>query len=304
MSTFHKEKTVSKEIYNTSELEKFKSVQKLAYQAVVHVKEQLSEGMTEKEAASMINQYLQEHDGVDGFFHYGFAWFGDRTSFTGFKRPTLLPGELLEKLTPPHLGTEFLPTERRLEKGMAVILDVAPRIDGYAADIGYSFAFGENPNVNQALIDLKVFRTEILSMVLAEKTMSEIYTKTNSLIEEMGYKNCHEVYPLGVLAHKVGKIPMTWFPPSNIMGFQVQTFAYLMGQVIDDSLNGIFNKAPFWNEKTNSKPDVGLWAVEPHIGKGETGVKWEELLVVTDSTAYWLDDDLPHVNFWNKSQMI
>jgi hypothetical protein len=41
--------------------------------------------------------------------------------------------------------------------------------------------------------------------------------------------------------------------------------------------------------------EPGLWAVEPHIGFCGVGVKWEELLVVTEDDAYWLDDNLPHV---------
>ena len=291
---------MSKETYSASDLERFKSVQQLAYKAVVHVRGILKEGMSEKEAASLIDEYLKVH-GVDGFFHYGFAWFGDRTSFTGFQRPLLLPGEWIEQFSPPHFGLEFLPTNRKLQKGMSVILDVAPVLDSYSADIGYAFAFGENSEVDRALVDLEVFRSEILKMVLEEKTIAEIYKKTDSMITEMGYKNCHAVYPMGVLAHKVGKIPFTWLPPTKIMGFQLQTFAYLFKQLADETLNGVINKSPFWSKKTDSKPDFGLWAVEPHIGKGVIGGKWEEILVVTDSTAYWLDDDLPHVNFW-KSQ--
>ncbi|MCB1180373.1 MAG: metallopeptidase, partial [Leptospiraceae bacterium] len=62
---------------------------------------------------------------------------------------------------------------------------------------------------------------------------------------------------------------------------------------------------PVWGEKSEySKPEVGLWAIEPHIGKNGIGVKWEEILVVTDSTAYWLDDDLPHVNFWKNKELL
>jgi len=42
-------------------------------------------------------------------------------------------------------------------------------------------------------------------------------------------------------------------------------------------------------------PEPGLWAMEPHLRKGGLGAKWEELLVITERDAYWLDDDLPHV---------
>ena len=58
--------------------------------------------------------------------------------------------------------------------------------------------------------------------------------------------------------------------------------------------------SPLWNGGRGSehRADPGLWAVEPHLGCGGVGVKWEEILVVTDTDAYWLDDDLPHVRRW------
>jgi hypothetical protein len=45
-----------------------------------------------------------------------------------------------------------------------------------------------------------------------------------------------------------------------------------------------------------------LWAVEPHLGFHGVGAKFEELLVITDSDAWWLDDDLPHVRRWEERQ--
>jgi hypothetical protein len=56
--------------------------------------------------------------------------------------------------------------------------------------------------------------------------------------------------------------------------------------------------SPLWNggRRSAHPPTPGLWAVEPHLGCGDVGVKFEELLVIHgDGTAAWLDDDLPHV---------
>ncbi|PQM44942.1 hypothetical protein C1Y40_04900 [Mycobacterium talmoniae] len=40
--------------------------------------------------------------------------------------------------------------------------------------------------------------------------------------------------------------------------------------------------------------------MEPHLGRDGVGLKFEELLVVTDDgDAYWLDDDVPHMRRWN-----
>ncbi len=55
-----------------------------------------------------------------------------------------------------------------------------------------------------------------------------------------------------------------------------------------------------WNDSAFSDYPAapGLWAVEPHIGGDGVGVKFEELLVVTDDDAFWLDDQLPHSLRW------
>lgn len=44
----------------------------------------------------------------------------------------------------------------------------------------------------------------------------------------------------------------------------------------------------------------GLWLVEPHAGQGEVGAKWEEILVIEDSQARWLDDTAPHIRQWSQ----
>ena len=58
--------------------------------------------------------------------------------------------------------------------------------------------------------------------------------------------------------------------------------------------------SPLWSSHSRSlhPPTPGLWAVEPHLGFRGVGAKFEELLVVTETDAYWLDDDLPHVRRW------
>src|SRR5438067_1126496 len=56
-----------------------------------------------------------------------FAWFGDRTAFVNFWN-----------------DLHFFPSNRSLAWGLPIILDVAPIVDGYPADIGYSCVFGQN----------------------------------------------------------------------------------------------------------------------------------------------------------------
>ena len=65
---------------------------------------------------------------------------------------------------------------------------------------------------------------------------------------------------------------------------------------------GIKGRSPLWagGRASRHAPAPGLWAVEPHIGFRDVGVKFEELLVVTEDDAFWLDDDLPHVRRWQE----
>jgi Xaa-Pro aminopeptidase len=262
-------------------LEKFKFAQKLAYDTILEVSRELLEGITEIEVAGILDDRLLRK-GVKTFFHNSFAWFGDRTSFQGIIQPF-----------------QFLPSKRRLEKGMAVILDTAPAPGGYTGDVGYSFSFGDNPIVEQGKKDLQIFRDLILDGVRGEKPVSSIYKDVDVLMNELGYYNCHQKYPFSVLAHKIGKI-QEWEFPFQFLGFSIPTYLYLLKETLEgiDPLLRDYVYKPYWNRKSKFICPPGLYAVEPHLGREDIGIKFEEILVVTDYDAFWLDDDLPHVRYW------
>jgi hypothetical protein len=71
-------------------------------------------------------------------------------------------------------------------------------------------------------------------------------------------------------------------------------------RAIASRVPGLDQQTPFCNVGPGSdvRPERGLWAFEPHIARGDVGVKWEEMLLVEESGARWLDDDLPHVRRW------
>lgn len=234
--------------------------------------------MTERDAARRVDEYLRDN-GVREYFHRPFAWFGDRTAFTDF-RTTL----------------DFFPTRRRLESGMPVILDVAPIVDGHAADIGYACRLGWNALHDQMLLDLEPYRKLILDGVRARKNMSDIYRDVDALIVKQGYRNRHQAYPFRVLAHRVNYLPQAERTKTTVAGFGTPALRYLLGR-IQQARRGAEHHSPLWNDREPSAhpADPGIWAVEPHLGFRGVGVKWEELLVVTETDAYWLDDDLPHV---------
>lgn len=265
------------------ELAEFRKVQRLAYQCAEEVAKELRPGMTEKQAAKMQRVWLLDH-GVTDFFHAPFAWFGERTAFNNFK-----------------ISLQFFPTNKRLEEGMPFILDNAPIIGEYMADIGYTGCLGENPILDQVMDDLAFFREKILALVKERQTIRSISQQVDHFIELKGYEARHKAYPFETLAHEVSKIPKRTGTksPTTILGFgldSIQTLGRLIGTGLSQGWSPIWNSGKL----ADHPPVAGLWAVEPHLGLNGVGAKWEEILVITDDDAYWLDDETPQMRRWRE----
>ncbi|WP_405615471.1 M24 family metallopeptidase [Streptomyces sp. NBC_01508] len=268
-----------------AELRGFRSVQRLAYECAEAVAARLRPGVTEREAARMQRDWLRAR-GVRDWFHLPFAWFGDRTAFTGFRIPL-----------------QFFPTNRRLAEGMPFILDMAPVHRGFTADVGYSGCLGPGPHPlhDKLLADLRAHRDLLLREVRERRPLREIYEDVDRLMVRQGYENRHRAYPFGVIAHKIGRVKdRRWSP--HVLGFGTQALKGLASDALHGHRDGW---SPLWSpyEFSDHPPRPGLWAVEPHLGFRGTGAKFEEILVVTDSkdpaqSAFWLDNDLPHVRRW------
>ncbi|MGH4012382.1 MAG: M24 family metallopeptidase [Pseudonocardiaceae bacterium] len=270
---------VVKPVTNPAELARFREVQQLAYTAAQSVAGTLESGVTEKQAAGRLRAYLTER-GVQDWFHTPFAWFGDRTAFRGFRIPL-----------------QFFPTNRRLAEGMPFILDCAPVREGYVADIGYAGCLGTNRIYEQLMDDLAEYRTLILARVREGVPLQQIYRDVDELIARQGYDNRHRVYPGRVIGHQVRKVHSR-LPRFVAAGFGIRSLQTLVGDLIVERMH---HRSPLWadSERSHHPATPGLWAVEPHIGFRGVGVKFEEILVATESgEAFWLDDDLPHVHRW------
>ncbi|WP_329598016.1 aminopeptidase P family protein [Streptomyces pseudovenezuelae] len=267
----------------STRLRGFRQVQRLAYDCAEAVAARLEPGVSERQAARMQREWLRER-GVRDWFHLPFAWFGDRTAFTGFRVPL-----------------QFFPTDRRLEPGMPFILDMAPVYGGFTADIGYSGSLGVNPVQDRLMADLEAHRELILREVRERRPLREIYEDVDRLMVRQGYANRHRAYPFGVIAHKVDQVKQRRWSP-RVLGFGTQSLKGLAADALHGHREGW---SPLWSPYrfSDHPPQPGLWAVEPHLGFRGTGAKFEEILVVTDSrdpeqSAFWLDDDLPHVRRW------
>lgn len=249
----------------------FQRAQRLAYDAVEYVASQLYVGMTEHEAADMLENYLKQQ-GAERYLHRAFAWFGEHSRFDGYA----------------SYG-DYHPSDRRLTANDVAILDVSPIVDGYIGDVGYTVSLQENPDLEKAKDFLLQLRAEIPQWFASQMTPADIWAKVNQRIQQAGYDTVHDKYPHCVLGHRVFRIKPKQGRPLRLgwggFGwFSLETnVAFLkMGP-----------SAALGPEHMGNK--LGLWAIEPHIGWLNGGAKFEEILVVEPNRCYWLDDDVPHV---------
>ncbi len=268
--------------FTNAELARFKEYQRASYAVLEHVAASLREGETEKDVARRLRKRFHEQ-GVHHYFHVPVALFGTRTAYPGNF------GQL-----------EALPTDQKLERGMPVILDAAPIFHGYTVDTSLACAFGDNPRQRELIKALKPLRERILARVRERASFRVIAREVDDEIRRLGYENCHRKHIAFVLGHRVTQVPDTWLHRRRIWGLGVEQVAWFVGKTLGAQRFG-GDGSPNWNHTRSSDhpPTPGLWAVEPHLGKDGVGAKFEEILVITESDAFWLDEGgLPHHRAW------
>jgi Xaa-Pro aminopeptidase len=233
--------------------------QSLAQKCMVEIAPLIQEGWTENKAAHLIEIWLRDH-GVKAFFHKPFVWWGKRTRYEGVKN-----------------YWDYLPTERRLVKNEVFIFDVAPILDGFVADIGFSGVFGAVPRYQEGIEFLADLRREI-PMIAKSVHRDRLWFEIDAKMKAQNWKNIHKTYPFGVLGHRLHRNSSTL--EATFIHFGWQSYwdilsRGLFGQLLNEEFRGDLR---------------GLWAIEPHIGCDDFGVKFEEILVVTHDDAYWLSD--------------
>lgn len=269
------------------DLEGFRAAQRLAYACADAIAAELKPGITEREVAAKMKAWLAANGATD-CLHQPFAWFGHRTAFRGLIGVNQLKG----------FNPAFFPGGKRLEAGMPYILDCAPTLNGYTADIGYAGVLGENKILDQLMDDLAAHRQLIIEMIRERRLMSEVSQAVDALCAKQGVDPRHHAYPFAVLAHRVEKLPEAPIAPRLSVGrFGIRSVLSLGREALQGVKEGW---SPLWasHQRSAHPPVPGLWAVEPHLGFRDVGAKFEELLVITENDAFWLDDDVPHVRRW------
>jgi Xaa-Pro aminopeptidase len=267
---------------NPADVAGFRRAQRVAYDAAVEVAAGLVPGVTEREAASRLRAALDGR-GVDRYFHVPFAWFGERSKLAGMR----------------GASHRFFPGRTRLEPGAIAILDVAPVVDRYTADIGYTFRApggGPDERLDRAFAALREIRDILPGLVARGDTMRSIYVRVERMLRERGFDNRHARYPFGVLGHRVERMPERRRDPV-VAGFGATSLLRLLGGQLRSRLPSLSHRSPLWGAGPDADHPVdrGMWAIEPHLGGDGFGAKFEEILVVEHRKAYWLDDDVPHV---------
>jgi len=271
-------------------------MQRLAYDIAQEVESQLWEGITEADACDLVLA-AQDRHGVVQVFHEPYVWFGGRTvPASGWSRYAgTVRGRTAARVGPPP---PFAATDTELAEGMPVIIDLGPAADGIPADVGYSCVLGSSQMFTDLDRALPRIRTFLLEGVRAGETMLSLYRELDFLLAQRGWRSCHESYPDRALGHLVFPLDPDPAHPSPLPGFGTAAAEGLLaaGAAALDTATAY----PVWNDTSFSdfRAAPGLWAVEPHIGREGVGVKFEEVLVVTEDDAFWLDDHLPHAQRW------
>ena len=270
-------KTSSSAVPSAEAREGFRKAQRLAYACVQAIACEVREGMTERQIAKKLGDWLGDH-GAHLFLHTPLCWIGSHSRFDGYN----------------ERHGEYLPSDRVLAADDIFILDVSPAVDGYIGDIGYTTSLKPQPALDDAMRFLLTLREEIPTLFSTERTAEAIWARIHRTIVAAGYDNCHALYPMRVLGHRVYRVPAwlerarlprapfgflgaNWFSTQATLKFLQHGF---VGELLTPSHIGTLE---------------GLWAIEPHIGGLGFGAKFEELLIVESGRAYWLDDEVPHV---------
>jgi Xaa-Pro aminopeptidase len=293
--------------YSAADLDRFRQVQRVAYDIALRVESQLQAGLTEAEACTLVAAAQAEHEVIQ-VFHRPFAWFGSHTvpgyedDVTGAGAGAGAGGTSGTAVDVAATGVKpsasMFPTDQRLVDGDSVILDLAPVAHGVASDVAYSCAFGYNDAFAELDAGLARIRSTILEGIRAGESMLMLYHELDVLLAHRGWESCHHRYADRALGHLVFPLEQDPERSSPLPGWGTAAAEQMLAAGIEALDQGTCY--PLWNDSafTDYPATPGLWAIEPHIGRDGTGVKFEELLVVTGDDAYWLDDHLPHTQRW------
>lgn len=273
--------------FTAAQLARFTALQTEVYATLVEVSHTLAPGETERAVAQRIHQAFKASFQLDSYFHVPVALFGERTGY---------PGDFGQ--------LEALPTKRVLQAGEAAILDAAPVIEGHTIDCSYAVAPKAKGAAQRAFKEgdalLQQMRQLILQRAGERANMGDIAREVDAAIVAAGFENCHRKHIGKVLGHRITYVPGGRMARrTTLWGLNAVAGAWFFATSARSS-RGHPEVSPNWNHTRQSDTVMqpGLWAVEPHVARDGVGLKFEEMLLVTDTEVRYLSDDLPHLQRW------
>ena len=251
--------------------------QRVVQAALREVMSELVEGVTEAEAAAILRARLVEA-GAAGFFHEPVVWFGERTALKGMRG-----------------HSDAMPGARVLAAGDPVLMDVAPLMLGLPVDVTYTGCLGECPALEEGRAVLRGLRESIPAWVNEGRTRREITLLVEEVALAANFKSRQKAYLFGAIGHRLFGAGMWPFGRRSGFGLGLGSSIQLFGSALLHRVTPGLVAWPFWNDspRSETRPGLGLWSVEPHIARGDVGVKWEELLLVEEEGARWLEPEEP-----------
>jgi Metallopeptidase family M24 len=269
---------VSSKELRRSYVEGVGNAQRVAREAILAVVESVKVGDSERAVCARMEREFSRAK-VTHWLHTPYAWWGERARFDW------------------HGSWEVnaLPSERLLREGEAFVLDAAPIVAGFPADFAYSglaAGCGEQGSVEYSalLAELTSLKRELALWARQAASGGALCERVAASIRSAGLDVIHTRYPAQVLAHTLEGFP-NWCSsaPRIGTGFQLPLLlTYATGIVLHHLAGAPY---PFLNAGAPGAPR-GLYAVEPHLGRGSLGAKFESVLLVDGDETRWLDPEL------------
>ncbi len=167
---FLTDETLSRAVYqlrtikSADEIQKIKSAQRLAEEALQHLLQELHAGMTEREVALALDFYMRKHGAEDLSFET-IALTGAHTSM-------------------PH----GVPDDRKIQQGDFVLMDFGAVVDGYHSDMTRTVCVGEPSSEMRNVYNIvKTAQETALSVAKAGMTGKMLDQSARRIITEAGY---------------------------------------------------------------------------------------------------------------------
>jgi len=197
-------------IKEARELELIAGAVKLADQALKHISNIIRPGMKEKEVSLEIERFLRENGSES------------------------LPFELIVAAGPRSALPHAKPTERPIQKGEPIVVDIGASLEGYCSDLTRTFYLGEADATFAKVYDI-VLGAQLVAIATLESGMSgeQADRLARTVIEEAGYGKDfgHSLgHGVGLAPHEEPRLaPKVSGKLSDGMVFTVEPGIYITG---------------------------------------------------------------------------